>query len=317
MHTATAIISDKQLGDITLLEPMSRILASKDGAPVALRVKEAFAPLVQLMPHARVYSPDMGRMESAWCTSWGSRAGRAALLTKARTKTLIANQPKHVRWWHNWIYDNIVVEPIGPEYWAHYFWRVCGGVSDFAPPRLNVPDQSWAHAELPRGGYVLINPTAAWESKFWTPQAWREVLDSPALADLPCVMTGGTTDVERSHCQAITTLVRRPLVNLAGKTSMKQYLHALSRAALVVCVDGSASHIAQAFGVPSITLFGPVYEAKWHWQTPSNKAVCARNFSPVKTPGTDAIPPAAVVGAVHELLASRDCLQRISNGIPG
>ncbi len=315
--TKTAIISDKQLGDVTLLEPLTRLFAARDGAPVALRVKEAFAPLVQLMPHAQEYRPDMGRLESAWSTSWGSRAGRTAFLTKARTKTLVANQPKHVRWWHNLIYDKTLVEPIGPEYWAHYFWRVGGGGPDFAPPRLNVPDESWAHADLPRGGYVLINPTAAWESKFWTPHAWREVLDSPAFADLPCVMTGGTTEVERCHCEAIANLVRRPLVNLAGKTSMKQYLHALSRAAMVVCVDGSASHLAQAFGVPALTLFGPVFEAKWHWQTPLHRAVCARNFSSVPAPNTDVIPPGAVVEAVREMLASQGCSQRISNGSPG
>lgn len=47
-----ALVSSKQLGDVTLLEPMIRLLAEKSGNKVALFVKEAFQPLVELMPHA-------------------------------------------------------------------------------------------------------------------------------------------------------------------------------------------------------------------------------------------------------------------------
>lgn len=271
------IISDKQLGDVTLLEPLTRLLAERDGEPVAMRVKEAFAPLIELMPHACVYRPEMGRLDSAWTTSWGSRACRESWGVRSRRKTLIINQNSRVRWWYRLIFNQVIKQSMGYEYWALYFWRAAGGeVLAFQPPKLMNPPDSWRHPELPEGKYSLINPTAAWDNKFWLPERWIEFLDGGGLPDsLPVVLTGGASEFEKQHCETIMKGCRRPLTSLAGRTDMRQFLHTLSRAELVVSVDGSASHLAQAFDVPVVTLFGPSYHSLWHWPTARHLRVSA------------------------------------------
>lgn len=275
--TRNAIISDKQLGDVTLLEPLSRLLAMRDGEPVAMRVKESFAPLVKLMPHAQVYSKQMGRMDSSWTTSWGSRACRESFRLRARRKTLFINQSSRLRWWHRLVFSEVIKRSMSYEYWALYFWKAAGGETvDFQPPKLLHPPDSWRHPDLPEGDYCLINPTAAWKNKFWLPERWIQFLEDGGLPETsPVVLTGGFSEFEMQHCEAIVKGCRRPLISLAGRTDMQQFLHALSRARLVSCVDGSASHLAQAFGLPVLTLFGPSYHSLWHWPSPIHLRVSA------------------------------------------
>ncbi len=297
-----ALISDKQLGDVTLLEPLTRLLSARSGHPCALHVKEAFRPLVGLMEQA-VWGPDADeRAAESWTTSWSTRAARTALGVASRRRCLLVNQSRHVRWWYRLIFREIRIEPIGREYWAAYFWRALGGdPAAFVPPQLRQPPADWRHPSLPEGPFLLANPTAAWPSKYWTPQAWAQLITT-AGGDLPWVMTGGGTPEERRHCAEIAALAPAGVLDLSGGTTLPQYLHALSRARLVVAVDGSASHLAQAFGVPALTLFGPVYPPKWHWPTPRHRALSAFDFSQEKLPPASAVPVEAVVAALNGLL---------------
>lgn len=300
----TAIISDKQLGDVTLLEPATRLLAAQSGLPAALHVKGSFRPLVELMPDA-VWGPDLNeRCSRAWATSWSSRVAMQAWRIRAQKRCLLVNQKRHLRWWYRLVFHHIQVTPLrGGEYWAHYFWRALGGAPEaFRSPTLRQPPESWRHPQLPERPYVLINPTAAWPTKFWNAESWARVIASAGI-QLPWVMTGGGSPIEREHCAAVAAAAPPGLVNLAGETTLKQYLHALSRARLVLCVDGSSSHLAQAFDVPAITLFGPVYEVKWTWPTPRHRALSAYRLSDVRPATTANISVEATLAELAALLA--------------
>jgi ADP-heptose:LPS heptosyltransferase len=302
-----AIISDKQLGDVTLLEPLTRLLAARSGQPCALYVKDAFRPLVELMPQA-AWGPDMNvRHDETWATSWSSRNVMRAFKVPAKSKHLLVNHVSRPRWWYRFIFREIKVEPIlFQEYWGHYYWRAFGGNdAAFDGPRLNAPPDDWKHPLLPESPYRLINPTAAWPNKFWTAEAWAEIMKSGASSGMPWVMTGGNSEVEKEHCAAIAAAAPQKLINLSGQTSLKQYIHALSRAKSVLCVDGSASHLAQAFAVPTIVIFGPVAPGKWHWTTPCNRAVSAFSFSQARLPATSEVPASAVIEELRSLLAAQ------------
>jgi ADP-heptose:LPS heptosyltransferase len=301
-----AILSDKQLGDVLLLEPMTRLLADQTGSPCALLVKEGFRPLIDLMPFA-CWGPDWKTpFEVIWTTSWGSRSVRRNIGLKAAKKILLINMPEHCRWWYRLLVDEIRLEPICREYWAHYFWRVAGGDPQaFAGPHLQPPPDSWRHPQLPEGRpYVLINPTAATTDKFWDAHHWRRLRREHRLpSDLLWVMTGGMSEVETTHCREIAADLDQAWIDLSGQTTLPQYLHALSRAAMVIAVDGSASHLAQAFGVPVITLFGPSYFTRWHLPTPRHRAVypgLGSDYSPAPLAMTD-LASEAVIEASAEL----------------
>ncbi len=300
-----AVVSDKQLGDVTLLEPLTRLLSARAGQPCALYVKDAFRPLVDLMPQAAWGPEGSNRHAESWATSWSSRNVMRAFRVPARRKHLLVNHVSRPRWWYRFLFHQIRVEPILlQEYWGHYYWRVFGGEeAAFDGPRLNQPPDEWRHPSLPDSPYALINPTAAWPNKFWTAEAWAGLLQSSAASGVTWVMTGGNSEVEQAHCAAIAAQAPKGLINLSGKTSLKQYMHALSRAQGVVCVDGSASHLAQAFGVPTVVVFGPVAPGKWHWATPRNRAVSAFDFSSERLPATAEVPVEPVVQAWCEVMS--------------
>jgi|JI6StandDraft_1071083.scaffolds.fasta_scaffold00857_7 ADP-heptose:LPS heptosyltransferase len=300
-----AIISDKQLGDVTLLEPLTRLLSARSGQPCALYVREAFRPLVELMSDA-IWGPDTAvTHDEVWATSWSSKSVFRTWKTRAKRKCLLVIHANRSRWWYRLVFHQIRVETIILfEHWAHYFWRVFGGLeSAFSPSRLKAPPDSWRHPALPETPYCLINPTAAWPTKFWPVEAWANFLASPEARGRTWVMTGGTSPEEKEHCTAIAKMSPPGLINLAGETSMKQYLHALSRASAVICVDGSAAHLAQAMGVATLVIFGPVAPGKWHWPTPKNRSISAFDFSQERLPPTSAVPVDAVLQEWRSLLA--------------
>jgi ADP-heptose:LPS heptosyltransferase len=242
----------------------------RTGQPCALYVKEAFRPLVELMPHAYFGPDSQNRPDISISTSWSSRVATQSWRLHARRRILLVNQKKHLRWWYKLVFHQTQISPMHYEYWAHYFWRVVGGrVEDFQSPLLNQPPEDWRHPDLPRGSFILINPTAAWDNKLWPAESWKAFFALGGIPDgLPCVMTGGSSSFETEHCRSILAgLNNLRVVDLSARTSLKQYLHALSRASMSVCVDGSASHLCQAFGVATLTMFGPSYPSLWHWPT--------------------------------------------------
>jgi ADP-heptose:LPS heptosyltransferase len=281
MKAGAAIVSDKQLGDVLLLQPSAQHLAQAWGHPTALFVREAFQPLIALMPGC-AWGPEVnGKFSQVWTTNWSSKAVWQAFRLRTAERLLIINKPRHLRWWYRFLFHEVRLESAMNEYWARYFWRVVSGLPDveFVPPKLNPPPTEWRHPQQPEGPFLLINPTAAWSRKFWGVKQWAETIAQ--LADrysLPVVIAGGGSEREVAHCQAIADGSGTAVINLAGKTSMQQYLHLLSKARLVLCIDGAASHLAQAFDVPTVTVFGPTHEGKWHWPTPRHCVLAARHF---------------------------------------
>lgn len=293
MSQGAAIVSDKQLGDTLLLQPSAEFLARKLGRPTALYVREAFQPLVELMPGCRLEADGKQRYDQVWSTSWSSRAVWQAFRLRTKARRLIVNKPRHVRWWYRLLFHSIRLEPPSAEYWARYFWRVVSGLpeGDFVPPRLIQPPEEWKHPQLPNRKFVLVNPTAAWQRKFWGAGHWAEFCSRLVSSDqdLAIVIAGGGSEREIAHCEEIVNGMAgaaSAVINFAGKTSLRQYLHALSTASAVACVDGAASHLAQAFGVSALTLFGPTHDGKWHWPTRHHVSLAARNYNGTGTYGS-------------------------------
>jgi ADP-heptose:LPS heptosyltransferase len=305
--TLTALVSSKQLGDVSLLEPLTRLLAARSGQPVALFVKEAFQPLVELMPDA-IWGPDVRRsFDELWATSWGGKTAVQAFKLRAKKKILLYNRIEQRRWWCRWIFDEFRMERHGLEYWGHYLWRMAGGISaDFQPSALKMPPEAWRSAHIQKSPYLVIVPTSAWQSKLWGVDQWAALVaqlrrDSAYPRNL--VMLGGAQEFEKQHCAAIETLSAGHLLNLCGKTTLKEYLQALAGAAAVVTVDGSASHLAQAFGQPVVTLFGPTQDQRWHHATPRHEYLAARHFSTdQKNAHASLVPVAAVIDALARVM---------------
>jgi len=69
------------------------------------------------------------------------------------------------------------------------------------------------------------------------------------------VLTGGNSDLEQEYGRAINKLCGNQLVNLIGKTSLKQLFALLSASRLLICPDSGPAHMATAAGTPVIGLY--------------------------------------------------------------
>lgn len=109
--------------------------------------------------------------------------------------------------------------------------------------------------------YFAVAPAARWETKRWPPRSFVQtigaILQQP---DVHCVLVGGADDA--SLCEEIREQCGPRSVSLAGKTSIREMIVVLERAAAVLCLDSAPMHIAAALGRPLICLTGPTNPAR-------------------------------------------------------
>jgi heptosyltransferase II len=104
---------------------------------------------------------------------------------------------------------------------------------------------------------VAIGAGASYGSaKCWPPSRFAEVanrLQSESDADV--ILFG--TCAEAAVSQAITAEMRRPPVDLTGKTTIADLPALLSQCQLFLGNDSGAMHVASAVGLPVVAVFGP------------------------------------------------------------
>lgn len=144
------------------------------------------------------------------------------------------------------------------DYYLHMLAQ-CGVTTAAKQQRLVVGDdeRSWASGVLPPTGYAVINPGAAYGSaKRWIPERFAAVADAISQRyRLDIVLTGGPA--EREIGADIARAMQTEPLNLIGQTSVRQMMAVLAGCRLMVTNDSGPMHIAAAFGVPLVAIFGP------------------------------------------------------------
>jgi ADP-heptose:LPS heptosyltransferase len=112
--------------------------------------------------------------------------------------------------------------------------------------------------------YAVVHPGSARREKFWIAQRWAALIDHlTQVCGLPVVVTGGPWRVELDHLAEIARHSRAGFRNLAGQTSLAAMAAVISKASLAITVDTGALHLAAAFRVPQVALFGPTNPFRW------------------------------------------------------
>ncbi|MCS7301333.1 MAG: lipopolysaccharide heptosyltransferase II [Fimbriimonadales bacterium] len=103
---------------------------------------------------------------------------------------------------------------------------------------------------------VSINPSAGREWKRWDIAKFAELSDRiEAEWGAPVVFLGGPGDKPLE--ERLRMLKRRPLRSLIGRTTLKEAMAVVQRSAAHICGDTGTAHIAAAFRVPVVSLYGP------------------------------------------------------------
>jgi len=104
---------------------------------------------------------------------------------------------------------------------------------------------------------VAINPGATYGSaKRWYPDRFAAVADALSGEWGAEVVVVGST-AEAPLAGEIEAAARRGVVNLAGKTTVREMMALLSLSSFLVTNDSGPMHIGAALGVPLVAIFGP------------------------------------------------------------
>ncbi|MFN2509004.1 MAG: putative lipopolysaccharide heptosyltransferase III [Chthoniobacterales bacterium] len=114
-----------------------------------------------------------------------------------------------------------------------------------------------------RGDFLLLHPGSARLEKFWEPERWSALMDFAAEQQMPCVMTGGNSALEKTHLAEIRRRSRSPVVDLSGKLDLLTLAALIERARLLTTVDSAPMHLAAATQTPQVVLFGPTNPLHW------------------------------------------------------
>ena len=136
------------------------------------------------------------------------------------------------------------------------------GVDDYVPV-WNMPftnkDQAKAD-ELLGDDYLLnklfvISPAASKAQRNWLAERYAVLADYANAQGFKVVLTGGPTELEINLANNIIKHSNTPILNLVGKTKLKELLCVLKRADLVLAPDTGPAHMAVTVGTPVIGLY--------------------------------------------------------------
>lgn len=156
---------------------------------------------------------------------------------------------------------------------------------------------------------LLVNVRTTWPDKNWPPVSFGE-----ALKELPdniqIVFTGAPADIPYIQ-EAQQAMGSRHSLSLAGKTNLKQLAGVFQNADLLLTGDTGPLYIAEAVGLPTLSLWGPTHPdiygplTKGHHfiLTPNDCHSCCKTKCRHKTNACmNAIKPSVVRDALLKLL---------------
>ncbi|MEP6887497.1 MAG: lipopolysaccharide heptosyltransferase II [Nitrospirales bacterium] len=286
-HAVTRIVirGTNWIGDAVMSEPaLSAIRQGFPKAEITLLVKPAVAELFQQHPaidHMLVYEHRgrHARLRGKWVLGSELRRGRfdfAILFQNAFEAALLAflaGIPRRYGYGtdgRGFLLSDPITVPnrtaLGhqTQYYVDLL-RPLGITPSPTAPRLFVSKaeelimrQRLAEAGIQATDRLIgINPGSTYGSaKRWLPERFAEATDRVVEQFGGRVVIVGATG-EEALGEAIAEKMRRKPVVLSGRTSIRELMSVIKRCRLFVTNDTGPMHIAAAFDVPVVAIFGP------------------------------------------------------------
>ncbi|MCF8031752.1 MAG: lipopolysaccharide heptosyltransferase I [Desulfarculaceae bacterium] len=199
-----------------------------------------------------------GLMKSAICVALsraerkiGWRGGKeplAGLVYKKRLAPFDPDRPALERYLD-------MLEPLGLERPAQIEFGLIPSPEELARAR------ELSASAAGEGPLVVLHPVAKWDSKLWPLASWVELAKLLAGRGCRLVVSGSGEDREVGEFIASRAGLGPRLLDLCGRTNLRELAALLSLAQTVVSTDTGVMHLAAAMGAPVVALFGPT--APW------------------------------------------------------
>lgn len=106
------------------------------------------------------------------------------------------------------------------------------------------------------GPVIGLSPGAAFgTAKRWLPDRFAEAASRVAKELGASVAIFGSKD-ERELCESVARAIACPSKNLAGETTLAEFIELAAACRVYLTNDSGAMHIASALGVPTVAVFG-------------------------------------------------------------
>lgn len=125
-------------------------------------------------------------------------------------------------------------------------------------------------------GYIVLSPFSVWGTKVWFADRFAQLGISLAKKyRLPIVIIGSPASNERIIGATIAEKIQASgaqALSVAGETSIGELKEVIRGANLLVANDSAPVHVAAAFDVPTVAVFGPTVR-KWGFFPLSTRSI--------------------------------------------
>jgi ADP-heptose:LPS heptosyltransferase len=274
------IVLTGSLGDVARgLAVVAPLRAAFPGARIGWLVDTRWAPLVELHPEISMVHrfERRGGLGAQLSLIRGIRSARykTALdlqrILKSGLLSWLSGAPRRIGFHRrdtkegNWIWNNQTIAPFGEQRpkLAQYleFIKVLGGKAprsvDFGLQGVNAVELLGSLAANLPPSSIGILLGSAWESKDWPLQGYAALVQQLVRTRRESiVLLGDKGRVEMAN-QIAQAVGSDRVLNLAGRTDLRQLIGALKTVRMLVSPDSGPAHVAAVFGTPTVTLFGP------------------------------------------------------------
>jgi heptosyltransferase-2 len=270
--TRSLVVAPQWIGDAVMAEPMLAALAAQ-GEQLTVAALPWVAPVLRAMPQVSevITMPFAhGRLD------WKARRALAATL-KGRFDTayVLPNSLKSalVPWLAGIsrrvgyqgegrvvLLNERLPNPVGKPPMVGFYGALAGGVPDDARPRLQAERLGVAalleqHGLAPRGYWVFAPGAEYGAAKRWPISHYAAVAAGRHQRDgLPILLLG--SQKEAPICDEIARAAPGACRVLAGRTSLDDAMALIAAARGMVSNDSGLMHVAAAFGLPQVAVFG-------------------------------------------------------------
>jgi heptosyltransferase III len=253
-----AVIRLRSMGDCVLTTPALALLkAFRPDLQVRVVVEPRFAGVFEDNPDVDEISPQVGgRVDLALNLHGGTRSMWMALASGAKFRVGFG----HHRF--SGIYSQRIPraqEILGEERPVHTAEHLASAMFWLGVPHSEIPRAKLVASKSPGHPlYVVLHPFAATAEKSWPAERFVAVADQVQAAGLQPMIVAGPAD-DTAPFSKFQVLRNAPLSELKSL---------MSGADLFIGNDSGPAHVAAAFGIPVVVLFGPSDPVAWApWRT--------------------------------------------------
>ena len=271
------VIRLRSLGDCVLTTPALELLKHyRPDVRIGLVVEKPFRAVFEGNPDIQ----DLMEPEAAAVRGWrpdltlnlhgGSRSAMLTAISGARWRAGFAHFRK------SFVY-NVRIPTTQVILHLHRKVHTCehlaSAVFYLGVPMVEIPRAKLFADAMPSGQYAVLHPVASKPDKTWPADRFLAVADRLKQDfDLEPIFIGGAKD-DLARFRPYRTIAGAPLATLKSL---------LARAMLFVGNDSGPAHMAAAFGVPVIVIFGSSDPVIWApWRTASEVLTHAAGISAV------------------------------------